>query len=736
MINNWSRRKFIIFFAVVEIAELILVLCNYFGARIPFLIEFVSCIYILVLPGVILLRLLKFHDSNITKVILYIVGLSLVFDMLLGFVANELLPWVGIINPFSQLPLLFTWLIVLSILCVLAAIVDRKYRETSHIYSLNRRDLVSPVFLFSVFLPVFTVLGAQLVRLHNENSAYLILLTIISVLPIFALIKNVLSDKYHEIIIYSVALSLVWHLSLSSQYLIQWDSFLEYYYFNQVVETGIWNISLIHTYNAMLSVTVLPAIINKFTGLSGTVIFKLIYSAIYALVPVGLFIIYKKYFNQKLSFLAVFFFMAIYVFALETPSLGRQMIGELFFVLIIISMLDIKSGITQQVLFVLCAAGLIVSHYSLSYIFMFFLVGIVIFEQIIKRKNKTISYTAVLIFVVMGISWFMYSGGGASLQSIAEMGKNISAGFISEFLNMGSRDVSSLFTTASSNLMSTLYRFLWYLILLFLAIGGIRIVIKWFKEKSISDFSVFAIFNYVLLGVCVVIPFFSNQLGVQRIVHITSIILAPFCLIGMGSTWNFFRRLGHRLIRTLQIKQGKPMLFSAIIITVFFIFNLGITFEFAKSDVGRTFPLAISDVYKNDSTLATKELVRFRMSTPTSTEVAGAQWLAANKSSNNNGVYATHWLIGVPVLESYGNVDPEKVHYLIPSLSIDDIGKNYVYLGYVNTVYGLGTTRTMVGEPDPYMGNVWYWDISQVGHLLSGSLKIYATSSSQIYWNP
>ena len=70
-------------------------------------------------------------------------------------------------------------------------------------------------------------------------------------------------------------------------------------------------------YNAMLSITVLPTVYSNMLGMSLTWVYKIIYPLIFALVPVGLYLLWKPYIGKKFAFFSAFLFMADITFFTE-----------------------------------------------------------------------------------------------------------------------------------------------------------------------------------------------------------------------------------------------------------------------------------------------------------------------------------------------------------------------------------------------------------------------------------
>jgi uncharacterized membrane protein len=179
----------------------------------------------------------------------------------------------------------------------------------------------------------------------------------------------------------------------------------------------------------------------------------------------------------------------------------------------------------------------------------------------------------------------------------------------------------------------------------------------------------------------------------------------------------------------------RSMVAVTVVLVLFFLFNTTLPFEIANSTVGRSFPLAFGAISKGDTDIDIKNLVNLRMASPTEQEVLSAEWLGSLRN-NERPIYATWWELGVPALVSYGMIPGEQTHNLTPLTPIEETKGNYVYLGYMNVVLGYGTTTTILGQPDPRLGNINHWDISKIYPLLDSSAKVYTNEESEIYWSP
>ena len=88
--NDWKNKKFVSVVLIVQLTMLGLVGLGALGFDIPVLRQIVGFVYLTFLPGIIILRLLKLHELGPVRTLLYSVGLSLAFNMFLGFLINIL----------------------------------------------------------------------------------------------------------------------------------------------------------------------------------------------------------------------------------------------------------------------------------------------------------------------------------------------------------------------------------------------------------------------------------------------------------------------------------------------------------------------------------------------------------------------------------------------------------------------------------------------------------------------
>jgi uncharacterized membrane protein len=204
--NDWEINKFLRIVLVVQLAMLGLVGLAALGFDIPVLRHIVGFIYLTFIPGVIILRLLRLHQLGSIRTLLYSVGLSLAFNMFLGFLINLIYPHIGIPRPISTLPLMITWAVVLGLLCFVAYIRDRSFSTPS---SFNARELLSPPVLLFILLPLLAVVGTQVVNSYANNVLLLILIALIVFIGLVIMLTNLIHVRFYPLAVFSIALALL-----------------------------------------------------------------------------------------------------------------------------------------------------------------------------------------------------------------------------------------------------------------------------------------------------------------------------------------------------------------------------------------------------------------------------------------------------------------------------------------------------------------------------------------------
>lgn len=553
----------------------------------PILRQAVGLIYLTFIPGIITIKLLKLDKLGTLEFILFAVGFSVAFLMVAGLVLNSFGAGFGLSLPLSTLPLS----LFLNTLILVGA-VAAQFREDKTIKQQAPAGKLafSPLAVLLILLPVLSVVGTYLVNVTGDNSILLLMITAISLLFIaIAFFERPAFEKLYPIAIFMIALALLFHFSLISDYIVPYggDSPVELFTFRTTQLNSYWNPVLpfavgdqpLGRMNAMLSVTVLPTVYSNMLGMDPTWIYKLVYPLIFALLPIGLYLLWQPYIGKKFAFLAAFLFMAQSTFYTEMMALSRQSIAELFFVLLFVVILNKKIKLQSKYFaFVIFSFGLIFSHYALSEIFLVLIfVAWLASAWFFKRPSVNLQLGMVVFFFVAMFCWYIYTSGSIVFDSFITF-TNYVYGQLGDFFNPLSRGTSvltGLGLAGSPSVLNTISRIFAYVTELFILIGIVSLITRKTKFRFDRDYAVFSLVAMLFLAALTIVPGLANTLNMTRYYHILLMLLAPFCIVGIWAFVNFIAK---------KEKALAVSLLAVVILVPYFLFQTNYMYEVAKTD--------------------------------------------------------------------------------------------------------------------------------------------------------
>jgi uncharacterized membrane protein len=719
--NDWGISKFLKTIMGIQVITLFFITLNQVGLGVPPLVLIFGIIYIAILPGIVLLRVLRLHKLGAVKTLLYSVALSLGFQMFLGFLLNEIGPLVGVSEPISILPLISASFILVTSLGLLSYLRDKNFVNPKKI-CLNREWLF-PAFTLCI-LPFLSVLGATLMNLYSSNTLTLILLIILSAVPVLV-VFNLIPKRTYPIAILTISISLLFYSSLISSHLLGWDINVEYYFAELVKTNSYWNLTLPLSYNAMLSITMVGPIFSNICSLSIVWVFKIIYPLIFSLVPLVLFKTFQEQTDDKIAFLSCFFFMASYVFFSNMIQLARQEIASLFLALLILLMIDKKlEGKKRAFLFITFGFMLVVSHYSLFFVYAFFFVTILIIQTILNSKSirmlgnrffiglhkspprlpifevdfiRPIFFLPIAVFALI---WYTLVSGSIIINQILEFLSRIANNILINLFNAKSVQGLNLLVTETYSPLHAVNKILYLLFEGSIIIGVVFSFLRYRNLRFRKEYLLFSISGLIIVFASLSVPYFSSALGSDRLYHITLFILAPFCVIGFIAFFEGLNKVLSRKIGELRINSLKII---SILLAAFLLFNSGFVYEIAKDNS--------ASISLNN----THDYPRFNDG-----EVQGAEWVTSK--SGNSTIYG----------DTYGRLLLYEFAFWRVNVFWGETGKLpenvYVYLRSLN---GKGT----VMESESASTNVYtYLPTSQFyNESLSIKNKIYDNGFAQVY---
>ncbi|HDZ61447.1 MAG TPA: DUF2206 domain-containing protein [Candidatus Pacearchaeota archaeon] len=383
-----------------------------------------SFVFLMIVPGYLIMLILKIRKVKFWESLVYTIGLSVAFIMFAGLIVNWTLPFLNITDkPLALIPILISFDIFLLAMGYLA------YKRNTTLKTIQfhfpKLDTTNQIFfIIPIIFPVLSILGALILNNHGPNILTMIMLGGIAVYVFCVVLfrKKLNEDVIYPWALWLMGLSLLLSFSLRSWYISGWDNFLESYIFGITKNMSYWSFSnYLSSYNACLSLNIFPTSISFLLNLNGDFIFKIIFQLIFSLLPLIIFIFYKKY-SSFSGFLCSLVFIVPIGFAFMTTLL-RQEIAFLFFGLMILVLFckDINKN-TKCILFTIFGFSMIVSHYSTSYIAIAIFLGTYILTLIYRAyehrkvkkgrlhsKDKTefhLTGILIILLLIFGFLWY------------------------------------------------------------------------------------------------------------------------------------------------------------------------------------------------------------------------------------------------------------------------------------------------------------------------------------------
>jgi glycosyltransferase involved in cell wall biosynthesis/uncharacterized membrane protein len=336
---------------------------------------FVTLPLAVLVPG-LLLRLGVFRNVGerslpITAAISAALGLLLM--TIESWLMSWLLPFAGVGKPL-QTPYVIA--AQAGVTAALAVWFWFAYGRTvkEKVFSLTLSTARALRVLVPLLLPMLAAAGAF--RLNNSYGNQLTVMA----LALDALLAGLFLWKpktFNPIwLLFTIALSLLLSTSLRSWYVSGFDISQEFQVFNLTLQSHHWNINALpgNAYNSCLSLTTLPTMMQQLTHVTPEFIYKYFYQLAFALTTVVVFVLARRFGNVRGAFASGLFYAAQAQFIEAMPAIVRQELSFLFFTLIIYLLLENKALTrARAALLVLLSGGMVVSHYSTTYVAIFIL---------------------------------------------------------------------------------------------------------------------------------------------------------------------------------------------------------------------------------------------------------------------------------------------------------------------------------------------------------------------------
>lgn len=569
-INDWEIKKFLNVILAIQLAMWGAIGLDVVGLKIPILRQLIGFIYLTFVPGILILRVLKLHKLGDIETILYTVGLSLATLMFTGFFMNLIYPFFGISGPISLVPLIITISVVVVVLCILCYLRDKDFADPVFIDS---KEVLSPPVLFLCLIPFMAVFGTYLVNYYHNNIVLMLMIVVIAIVTLLIAFDKLIPKRLYSLSIFIIAISLIFHLSLISPiYINEHDAALVYSLINSIFANSMWDLTTAHNYNATLSTMMLVPIFHIICAMDAVSIFSVIYYMLCSFTYLGLFSIFQRITDDKIAFLSAFYLVSF----LRFPG-PEQLIAEIFFVLLTMLIIDINIEIYKKtILSIIFSISLVVSHYGLSYLFMFSLIFVLLllfstenptikrlwemfyyqmrtngkrakgenlpFKKIVSPKecytsyamNKegsVISINFVLLYTVFVLAWFMYVSNSSVLNTVIHIGEQIANTIFIEFLSPDASRGAAILSRESVSLLHRTNKVLQLAIPILISIGLLNVLLKYRETKFEREYIGFSLFWFAICLASIAIPYFA-VMNPERLYRLSLFFMAPFAVIG------------------------------------------------------------------------------------------------------------------------------------------------------------------------------------------------------------
>lgn len=706
--RSWESNGFI---ALMLILQVIVYFVVY--ADIPIARMVVCFLYLMFVPGIVILKLLALKNLDITEKILFSAGLSIAFLMFIGVVINE----IAKLAFTSPLSLDFLIVSINTTMLLMSFIGARRGDSRLALPPQLKHSKLLFLILLSISLLLWGSYG--IVVVNSSGNSFFILLLILAISIVISLVflsERIIPSNFYPLILFIICICALFFVSSNTALITKYvtgrgDQWIEYYAFKLTETKGFWDsaavsspdTSILFPTYSMISVTILPTIFSTITGLDGSSILKLLYPLVISFIALGTYKLYQTQTESKTAFLATFFLITISVG--KGWGSSKQEIAQLFYVSLFLLLFkkDISAA-KRNVLFIIFSAGLVISHYALTYIFLltilfaFLILALLNYRRTDRFSTSKIPLTLVLIFLTITFSWYIFVNSSETFNLLNEEVNTVTSN-LDEFFNPESRgtvlqglgwaETPTIFHRVSS----TLFIFTEFL----LVIGFIKLITSKDKASKFSiEYKVIAALNMVIIATNILLPRIADTFLMSRFYQTTLIILAPLAVLG-----------GKTIIELIPKPNFRKLYAPILVFMVFiplFLFQTGFVYEVTKV---RSWSLPLS-MYRWDNL----ELYGYIV---TAQEVAGAQWLPKYANITNIFIYSDI-VSQMNVLTGYGMIGRGRIYYLSNTTRLTS--NELIYLANVNLI-----------------NKGYIFNASEISPIVENQNKIYSNGECEIYKN-
>lgn len=537
-------------------------------------------------PGLLITHILNMKFTNPSKTILYSVGFSVTLTMFLGFIVNLIGPLFGNYRPLSAVPLLVTINIIILVLLITSFIGNPPGYNSLINFKASLALLRSPQVLFLLLIPLLGVTGGIAVQYYICSFFSVITMFLIAIAVTLIAFDKFFEENHYTTVLFVIGLTLLLTRTLTSPYLANTDIHVELFYQKLTETNAYWDPNVYPSAcNTMLSTVVLPNVYSIFLGIDPILVYKVIFSILFALVPVALYHVFKGALKPQFSFFSVFLFMSFYAFFLVLTWLPRQQVAELYLALMMLTLFDkeVRPSV-RGFLTIAWISSIVVSHYATTYIALFFIILVTVMLFVLREKMNPIKLLTTIFAIILTISWYVYISLSETFKAIINIGQRITIAVKNELFSPHAIDPtinnalgSGLFDQPFWHALGHIWQ---YGTQVLLVIGFAYVIFRYIKKRSQPEFTSFSTVGMLFLLMSISLPYFASSLNMDRIYHIVLIYISPLCVIGL------LYLIDHipSVCKITAPQKQKLISISLVLVFVpYFLFNSSVMFEVTEN---------------------------------------------------------------------------------------------------------------------------------------------------------
>ena len=723
-----SKKWFAVVASILLLADIIILL------NIPFLRPIIGFLFLTILPGLLILQILKLNKIDFLEKFILTWGLSISFVMLFGLLINNLSLAIGYKMPLSTTPLLFSLNIAFIILATIGVNVN-KTPIFSSMPNLNLNTSEKAFLIVPVFFPLLSIFG---MRVMNTTANNILLMSLLFLIPIYVafvcFFNQRFTKRFYPVVIFLISFSLLLMYMLRSHHIYGSDVHLTYYLFQTTLNNLHWSIVIHSTIDACLNISLLPAIYQSIMNVNAQeYLFKGISLSICSFSPLAVYVISKRYIGESYAFVASFFFISQSCFLAGGP---RTKIAIFFAALVVMVLLSDKIELfKKKILIIIFMLSIVVSHYSTAYIFFFIILFTWFMVEMFSKRytvNKKITLTSVLLFFAFIFFWYSqitvvpFNAGVKYFENTFFSLNNF---FLYESRYTGCEQLFGreleYGTPSRINLVATWGSFI------LIGIGALTMLKKYKEMISISnivkkpdflktkfevEFLAMVLCCIGILILTIVLPYVSTGYGIDRLYSLVTIVLSTCFVMGGIALSNLFLKQTFKkssiknATQTSFKKRGdgknatqvRAYLIILLVLVPYFLMMTGVTHQIC----GVPFSITLNSKGMEYDT----EYVHDQ-------ESCSAKWLK-NHAEKKDNLHTTDPQTAEKLI-SQGNFLPSSIY----GWSFFEHRKirGYLYLGYDNVINKKFSVNKKV------------YDLSDYADIFMGKNNIYDNGGSEVW---